>query len=99
MNNLIDLIIGLLPLYRIYNLFMLVRSRQSPQFNKMEKQLAIKIIDEFEELLEYYKINIPNKNRNGNSLEARIYGSTYYLLKDKIINILTKYLNKQGGKK
>lgn len=63
----------------------------------MEKarEIAIEIIDEFEELLEGYKINIPSKDREGNPEEARIYGEEYYALEDSITDILTKALKKK----
>ena len=50
--------------------------------------LAIKIIKEFEELLNKNDIKIPDKFREGDEDEACIYGETYYKLEDKIKEIL-----------
>ncbi len=52
------------------------------------RKKAIKILDEFEELLEEKNITIPDEDREGNKEEARIYGSSYYLLEDKITEII-----------
>lgn len=53
-----------------------------------EREIAIEIIQEFEDLLEGHEIDIPDKDREGNKEEARIYGITYYNLEDKIVEIL-----------
>lgn len=52
------------------------------------KEIAIKIIDEFEELLAKNDIKIPSKDREGAEDEACIYGTEYYELEDSIIDIL-----------
>ena len=49
---------------------------------------AIKIIAEFEELLNEKGISIPCEDREGEPDEARIYGSDYYDLENKITEIL-----------
>lgn len=61
---------------------------------KMEenKELAIKIIEEFEELLSKHKIKLPNKDRQGDEDEACIYGDDYYDLEEKITEILNDYM-------
>ena len=58
----------------------------------MEKnrEIAIKIIDTFEELLNKYAIKLPNEERQGNTEESCIYGSYYFELEDTIVEILNK---------
>lgn len=60
-----------------------------------EQDIAIQIIDEFEELLQEKNIKIPSTDREDNdSLEceqAAIYGSEYYTLEDAITKILKNF--------
>ena len=48
------------------------------------------LIDIFEELLDRLDITIPDKWREGEEDEARIFGDTYYELEDKIAKRLRK---------
>ena len=48
------------------------------------------IIDIFEELLDRLDITIPDKWREGEEDEARIFGDTYYELENKIVERLRK---------
>ena len=48
------------------------------------------IIDIFEELLDRLDITIPDKWRDGEEDEARIFGDTYYELENKIVERLRK---------
>ena len=48
------------------------------------------IIDLFEELLDRLDITIPDKWREDEEDEARIFGDTYYELKSKIVERLRK---------
>ena len=48
------------------------------------------IIDIFEELLDRLDITLPDKWREGEEDEARIFGDTYYELENKIIERLRK---------
>ena len=50
------------------------------------------IIDIFEELLDRLDITIPDKWREGEEDEARIFGDTYYELENKIVERLRKEL-------
>lgn len=61
----------------------------------MEKnrKIAIKIINEFENILAENNIRIPDKDRKGNEDEACIYGTTYYNLEDTILEILNNKNN------
>jgi hypothetical protein len=55
-----------------------------------ERELAVEILDEFEELLDSKDITIPSKDREGSPDEARLYGSEYYALEDAVVNILKR---------
>ena len=48
------------------------------------------IIDIFEEILDRFDITLPDKWREGEEDEARIFGDTYYELKSKIVEKLRK---------
>lgn len=52
------------------------------------RELAIQILDEFEELLDAKGIMIPSDDREGRKEEACIYGTEYYELEDAIVDIL-----------
>jgi hypothetical protein len=52
------------------------------------RELAIAIVDEFEELLAERGIKIPSRDRKGDEEEACIYGSEYYALEDAVVAIL-----------
>lgn len=51
------------------------------------------IIDIFEELLDRLDITLPDKWREGEEDEARIFGDTYYELESKIVERLRKEMN------
>ena len=53
-------------------------------------ETADDIIDIFEELLDRLDITLPDKWREGEEDEARIFGDTYYELENKIIERLRK---------
>lgn len=70
------------------------------------RELAIQIIELFEELLERYKIDIPSEDRDCelasmNETEKKeaglshIYGTDYYDLEDSIVELLNNQLS--GG--
>ena len=52
--------------------------------------IADDIIDIFEELLDRLDITLPDKWREGEEDEARIFGDTYYELENKIVERLRK---------
>lgn len=54
---------------------------------------AADIIDIFEELLDRLDITLPDKWREGEENEARIFGDTYYELENKIVERLRKKEN------
>ena len=53
------------------------------------KQIAIRICDEFEELLDEHGIVIPSADRTGRPEEACLYGEEYWRTEDAIVDILT----------
>jgi len=59
-----------------------------------ERELAIRILDEFEEMLEKYNIDIPEEDREGNEGEARIYGRNWYFLEDAITELIKTEITK-----
>jgi len=58
-----------------------------------DKEFAEEIIEIFEEKLEELNISLPDKCREGNEDESRIYGKTYYDLRDEIEDLI--YINKK----
>ena len=60
-----------------------------------QRELAIEILDEFEDLLEGHNLTITDRDREGNEEEARIYGMNYYALEDKITEMIEEFLNKK----
>ena len=52
------------------------------------KEIAIAILDQFENLLDECNIKIPDEFREGNEDEACLYGENYYMLEDAIIRII-----------
>lgn len=52
------------------------------------RELAITIMERFEQMLSNKNIKIPNENRENKKDEACIYGSDYYDLEDSITEIL-----------
>lgn len=56
------------------------------------RQLAIRICEEFEELLAENGIKIQSDDRDGDPEEACLYGSEYYALEDGVVDILMEEL-------
>ena len=54
------------------------------------REVAITILDSFEDLLEELGITIPDQMREEDEGEARLYGLNYYQMEDSIYNILKK---------
>jgi hypothetical protein len=55
--------------------------------------IAITILDMFEEVLDKHGIQIPDEDRTGEGGEACLYGMTYAELEDKIVALLTNYID------
>ena len=55
---------------------------------RRNREIAIKILDKFENFLEENNIVIPSEEREENEDESCIYGTKYYDLEDSIIDIL-----------
>ena len=63
----------------------------TPKFNEANlTNTADDIIDIFEELLDRLDITLPDKWREGEEDEARIFGDAYYELENKIVERLRK---------
>ena len=63
-----------------------------------EREIAIEILDEFEELLGRKEIKIPSEDREPDGEvpdEACLYGSEYYELEDIITDILKRNFRKR----
>lgn len=58
------------------------------------RNVAIDIIECFEDLLDEKDITIPSEDRTGDEGEARIFGTEYYELEASIINILKSCFKK-----
>jgi hypothetical protein len=54
------------------------------------RRIAIRILDEFEDLLDEKNVTIPSSGREGREEEARLYGAEYYTLEDAITGILVE---------
>ena len=52
------------------------------------RQTSCEICSLFEALLNEHGIDIPNKDRQGEPTEARIYGNDYYDLEDQVTDII-----------
>ena len=68
-------------------------NKQKKRKTKQNREMTIKILDKFEEILAENNIRIPDKNREGNENETCIYGTTYYDLEDSILEILNNKKN------
>jgi hypothetical protein len=62
------------------------------------REMAIVILDEFEELLAEHDIVIPSDDREGREEEACLYGSQYYELEDEITDLLLPVSDRPGSK-
>ena len=60
------------------------------------RRIAIRILDEFEDLLDEKNVAIPSSDREGREEEARLYGSEYYPLEDAITEILVEETKGRG---
>ena len=63
----------------------------SPVHLSLEREYAIGIMNIFENLLDEKDIDIPSEDRNGDEGEARIFGTEYADLEDKITELLIKF--------
>lgn len=79
------------------------KKRKSVNKDKITEEFASEIVEIFEEKLEELNIILPDKFRESKENEARIFGSNYYDLCDRItefIRINRKKLTwKERGKK
>lgn len=64
--------------------------------NVYTKEVAKDILEAFEDLLEENNISIPDKYREGDDYEARLYGATYYDLLTKVECMIIKLMERCG---
>ena len=57
----------------------------------LRKDYAYEILESFEELLDEKDITIPSDDRDCEDGEARLYGSEYYELEEKILWLLEQF--------
>ena len=60
----------------------------------LEREYAWSILDYFEDLLDEKGIDIPSDDRDGDEGEARLYGTEYCELEDKITSLLKLFREK-----
>ena len=61
------------------------------------REIAIAILDEFEELLAAKGIKVPGEDREGREEEACLYGTEYYALEDAVVGILMEGMDTEQG--
>ena len=79
--------------YLIYRINAWLDNRRWQKKTQKNREIAIEIIETFEELLDSKDIKIPSEEREGDEDEACIYGTEYYELEDSIIKILNNQNN------
>ena len=79
--------------YLIYLINAWLDNRRWQKKTQKNREIAIEIIETFEELLDSKDIKIPSKEREGNEDEACIYGTEYYELENSIIKIIERKMN------
>ena len=60
------------------------------------REIAIQILDEFEELLAAKGIKIPSDDREGREEEACLYGTENYEMEDAVVGILVEEVGGDG---
>ena len=60
------------------------------------RELAIEILDMFEDVLDEHGIMVPDEFREGEESEACLYGATYAILEDRIVSLLEDYIRERG---
>ena len=79
-----------------------IEQQTQKQKEAINRDLAFNIIAVFEDILDFYNIDIPSTERidavnAGEPNVAHIYGHPYYYLEDKIVEMLEQYNNVKGG--
>ena len=83
-------ILELMLVVLLFFILAFIRSAITIKNNKKidNREKAIQIIEQFENLLSKKNIKIPSEDRQDNEDEACIYGTEYYELEDAIVEIL-----------
>ena len=87
-TKVIDLIIIVFILLVLAIVRSTITLRKQKKLDIINKEIAIQIIEQFEELLLKKNIKILSDDKEGNENEACIYGTEYYQLEDSIVEIL-----------
>lgn len=85
-TKVIDLVIAVFILLFLAFIKSAIALKKKKRIDNREK--AIKIIEQFENLLSKKNIKIPSEDREDNEDETCIYGTEYYELEDAIVEIL-----------
>ena len=64
---------------------------EEKMIDNIRKEYTHAILDLFEDLLDEKEIDIPSDDREGDESEARLYGSEYYDMEDKVDTLLGNY--------
>ena len=96
-TDFIEIIVFLLILFIVLIFRNLKKIYRKNKKSTPNRELAIKIIDEFENLLSIYNIKLPSEDRENDETEACIFGKNYYELEDTITEILDNSIQKLKG--
>ena len=94
-TKVIDLIIIVFILLVLAIVRSTITLRKQKKLDIINKEIAIQIIEQFEELLLKKNIKILSDDKEGNENEACIYGTEYYQLEDSIVEILNNIKTKK----
>ena len=95
MIKILDLVLVVLLFFILAFIRSAITLKNKKRMDNREK--AIQIIEQFENLLSEKNIKIPSEDSENNENEACIYGTEYYELEDSIIEILNDK-NQKGDK-
>ncbi len=96
-TDFIEIIVFLLILFIVLIFKNLKKIYRKNRKNTLNRELAIKIIDEFENLLSIYNIKLPSEDGENDETEACIFGKNYYELEDNITEILDNSIKNLKG--
>lgn len=96
-TDFIEILVFLLILFIVLIFKKLKSIYKKNKKSTQNRNLAIRIIDEFENLLSMYNIKLPSEDRENDETEACIFGKNYYELEDNITEILDNSIKKLKG--
>lgn len=74
----------------------MTRINHNEPINQELQDLIYNIIEEFEMTLDRHNITIPSDDREGQEGEARLYGTEYYQIEQRIQYLIENYLEKEA---